>query len=69
MSVLLDIMVLIKLSALNVKYNVLIVQIIPLIVILVQGTELIYQIAFVLKDILIMNQSIVFYALHNAKLV
>ena len=64
-----DIMVLIKLSALNVKYNVLIVQIIPLIVILVQGTELIYQIAFVLKDILIMNQSIVFYALHNAKLV
>jgi len=51
----LDIMVLIKLSALNVKYNVLIVQIIPLIVILVQGTELIYQIAFVLKDILIMN--------------
>jgi len=49
-----DIIVLVKLYAHNVKYSVQLVKIIPLIVIIVQVTELIYQIAFVLKDIIIL---------------
>ena len=53
-SVLRDIIVLVKLYAHNVKYSVQLVKIIPLIVIIVQVTELIYQIAFVLKDIIIL---------------